>query len=198
MDAAARVGRLRVGLRDRARGRHHVQRQLGTSAEVDRAQRDDPDRATSCRSARSSRPTATPASGRTKVYRAGQLEEGDVEEAFRASEAVGDDRLQRNAGGRVNPDAFTHGTSAQRRRWSTRAAAPATRRAATRSPPTHVMQNAPRPQNLRRRYARPMSATIPAATEQISYDDLYARWERGNWRATEIDFSRTGSTGTSA
>jgi hypothetical protein len=35
-----------------------------------------------------------------------------------------------------------------------------------------------------------MTATIPAATEQISYADLYTRWERGNWRATEIDFSQ--------
>jgi ribonucleotide reductase beta subunit family protein with ferritin-like domain len=35
-----------------------------------------------------------------------------------------------------------------------------------------------------------MSATIPAATEQITYPDLYARWERGNWRATEIDFGQ--------
>ena len=52
-----------------------------------------------------------------EVFKAGQLEEGDIEEAFRASEAVGDDRLQKNAGQRVNPDAFTHGTSAQRRKW---------------------------------------------------------------------------------
>ncbi|MCW2968237.1 MAG: sterol-binding protein, partial [Solirubrobacteraceae bacterium] len=36
-----------------------------------------------------------------------------------------------------------------------------------------------------------MAATaIPAATAQITYDDLYARWEKGNWRATEIDFSQ--------
>ena len=35
-----------------------------------------------------------------------------------------------------------------------------------------------------------MTATIPAATEQISYADLYARWERGNWRATEVDFAQ--------
>jgi putative sterol carrier protein len=32
--------------------------------------------------------------------------------------------------------------------------------------------------------------TIPAATAQIAYEDLYARWEKGNWRATEIDFSQ--------
>ena len=35
-----------------------------------------------------------------------------------------------------------------------------------------------------------MAVTIPAATEQIDYADLYARWERGNWSATEIDFSQ--------
>ncbi len=35
-----------------------------------------------------------------------------------------------------------------------------------------------------------MAVTIPAATEQIDYADLYARWERGNWCATEIDFSQ--------
>lgn len=35
-----------------------------------------------------------------------------------------------------------------------------------------------------------MSATIPAATEQIDYQDLYTRWEKGNWRAMEIDFSQ--------
>jgi len=35
-----------------------------------------------------------------------------------------------------------------------------------------------------------MAVTVPAATEQIDYADLYARWERGNWSATEIDFSQ--------
>lgn len=35
-----------------------------------------------------------------------------------------------------------------------------------------------------------MAVTVPAATEQIDYADLYARWERGNWRATEIDFTQ--------
>jgi ribonucleotide reductase beta subunit family protein with ferritin-like domain len=34
------------------------------------------------------------------------------------------------------------------------------------------------------------TVTIPPATAQIDYDDLYARWERGNWRATELDFSQ--------
>jgi hypothetical protein len=42
------------------------------------------------------------------------LESGDVEEALRAAEAVGDDTLQKQAQGYVVPDSFTHGTSAQR------------------------------------------------------------------------------------
>lgn len=45
------------------------------------------------------------------------LESGDVESAVRAAGAVGDDRLQRMGTGHVNPDTFTHGTSAQRTEW---------------------------------------------------------------------------------
>jgi len=45
------------------------------------------------------------------------LEAGDIEEALTAANAIGDDRLQRESQGRVVPDAFTHGTSAQRMYW---------------------------------------------------------------------------------
>ena len=45
------------------------------------------------------------------------LEEGDIEEALRAANAIGDDRLQKQAQGYVVPESFTHGTSAQRMRW---------------------------------------------------------------------------------
>ena len=45
------------------------------------------------------------------------LEPGDVEEALTAATAIGDDRLQMKSRGHVVPDAFTHGTSAQRVRW---------------------------------------------------------------------------------
>jgi len=45
------------------------------------------------------------------------LEAGDIEEALNAATAIGDDRLQKEATGRVTPDSFTHGTSAQRLRW---------------------------------------------------------------------------------
>ena len=45
------------------------------------------------------------------------LEPGDIEEALRAANAIGDDRLQKQSQGHVVPDAFTHGTSEQRMYW---------------------------------------------------------------------------------
>jgi predicted metalloprotease len=46
-----------------------------------------------------------------------QLDPGDVDEALNAAAAIGDDRLQKQAQGRVVPESFTHGTSAQRVHW---------------------------------------------------------------------------------
>jgi len=46
-----------------------------------------------------------------------ELDPGDVEEALNAATAIGDDRLQQQTQGRVVPESFTHGTSAQRTRW---------------------------------------------------------------------------------
>ena len=96
---------------------HHVQQQLGTSDEVRRLSRENPDRGERA-------VDALRAAGRLLLrrlgvlgVRAGDLEEGDAEEAMRAAAAVGDDRLQRQAGGRIDPDSFTHGTSEQRARW---------------------------------------------------------------------------------
>lgn len=45
------------------------------------------------------------------------IEEGDIEEALNAANAIGDDRLQREATGSVSPESFTHGTSRQRMYW---------------------------------------------------------------------------------
>lgn len=47
----------------------------------------------------------------------GVLEAGDIEEALNAANAIGDDKLQKQSQGYVVPDAFTHGTSAQRMKW---------------------------------------------------------------------------------
>ena len=52
-----------------------------------------------------------------RMHERGILEGGDLEEALNTASAIGDDRLQRESMGRVAPDSFTHGTSAQRIAW---------------------------------------------------------------------------------
>jgi uncharacterized protein len=99
---------------------HHVQEQLGTSAEVTRMEQANP----SDRNALSVRlelqADCYAGVWAHTVFESGDLEKGDVKEAIRAAGAVGDDRLQRQAGGQVNPDTFTHGTSEQRTSWFNR------------------------------------------------------------------------------
>jgi uncharacterized protein len=94
---------------------HHVQQQLGTSAKVDQLRRSDPDRANEASVRQELQADCYAGVWAQSVF--DQLEPGDLDEAIRASEAVGDDRLQSQAGRRVNPDTFTHGSSAQRRAW---------------------------------------------------------------------------------
>ena len=51
------------------------------------------------------------------MQKEGILEPGDLEEALNTAQAIGDDRLQKQQGGRVVPDSFTHGTARQRYTW---------------------------------------------------------------------------------
>ena len=97
---------------------HHVQNQLGTSAKAQQAQR----RSSKVEANRISVAVELQADCYAGVWahyvqREDRLDSGDVEEAFRAAEAVGDDRLQEQANGQVVPDSFTHGSSAQRLAW---------------------------------------------------------------------------------
>jgi predicted metalloprotease len=98
---------------------HHVQNLLGTSDKIHNAQR------------RMSKREANELSVRLELqadYYAGVwahhakqsadiIESGDIEEAIRAAEAIGDDKLQMQGQGYVVPDSFTHGSSEQRIRW---------------------------------------------------------------------------------
>ncbi|HVJ01442.1 MAG TPA: neutral zinc metallopeptidase [Sphingomonas sp.] len=95
---------------------HHIQNLLGTAQQVSQIQR------------RSSESEGNAASVRLElqadcyagVWAAAnrdRLEPGDIEEGMTAANAIGDDTLQREAQGRVVPERFTHGSSAQRMQW---------------------------------------------------------------------------------
>jgi uncharacterized protein len=99
---------------------HHVQQQLGTSNEVSRLQHDNPGDANALSVRLELQADCYAGVWAHSVFAAGDLEKGDVREAIRAAAAVGDDRLQKQATGQVNPDTFTHGTSAQRTDWFNR------------------------------------------------------------------------------
>lgn len=96
---------------------HHVQNELGTSDEVRRLQQQQPRDANRLSVRLELQADCYAGVWANTVYEAGDLEQGDVEEAVGASEAVGDDRLQGRGGGGINPDSFTHGSSEQRARW---------------------------------------------------------------------------------
>ena len=98
---------------------HHVQNVTGTNGEVARAERENPDDANELSVRLELQADCYAGVWASTVYAEGDLERGDLAEAFTASEAVGDDRLQSQAGGRIDPDSFTHGTSEQRRSWFT-------------------------------------------------------------------------------
>lgn len=98
---------------------HHVQKLLGISAKVDGMR----GRVSEAQFNRLSVRTELQADCFAGVWahraqrERGLLEPGDLEEGLGAAAAIGDDRLQRQSGGSVVPDSFTHGSSAQRVRW---------------------------------------------------------------------------------
>ena len=96
---------------------HHVQKVLGTSDEVRRMQAESSGEANELSVRLELQADCYSGVWARSVYEEGDLEEGDLEEAITASQAVGDDRLQPEARGTVDPDSFTHGTSEQRARW---------------------------------------------------------------------------------
>jgi uncharacterized protein len=98
---------------------HHVQQQLGTSDEVQRLRGENPGDSNALSVRLELQADCYAGIWAHTVYAEGDLETGDVDEAVNASAAVGDDRLQRKASGEVNPDSFTHGSSAQRTKWFT-------------------------------------------------------------------------------
>jgi predicted metalloprotease len=98
---------------------HHVQNQLGILAKVQEAQRGmDKADANALQVRVELQADCLAGVWANRAQTKWQfIESGDVEAALQTATAIGDDRLQRRTQGYVVPDAFTHGTSAQRARW---------------------------------------------------------------------------------
>lgn len=108
---------------------HHVQNELGIMNKVNAANQKNPDGATGAKG--TSVRTELQADCFAGVwahsrYERGQadpskrLDDNDIEEALAAANGVGDDSIQEQATGRVNPESFSHGTSKQRQKWFTK------------------------------------------------------------------------------
>ena len=98
---------------------HHVQNLLGVASKVHEAQRRLPKAEANALSVRMELQADCLAGvwGKRADDMKRILDSGDLETALAAATAIGDDRLQQQAQGRVVPESFTHGTSAQRVRW---------------------------------------------------------------------------------
>ena len=95
---------------------HHIQNLLGTSDKVQQIQRSSNERDGNAASVRLEL-QADCYAGVWAAQNRDRMEPGDLEEGLTAAQAIGDDTLQKESQGRVVPDSFTHGTSAQRQAW---------------------------------------------------------------------------------
>jgi predicted metalloprotease len=96
---------------------HHVQQQLGIEGRVRSDSESSPDDANELSVRLELQADCFAGLWGRSAYDQGVLESGDLEEGIVAAEAVGDDRIQEQAQGRIDPESFTHGTSEQRREW---------------------------------------------------------------------------------
>jgi predicted metalloprotease len=96
---------------------HHVQQQLGTEEEVRRQSQDNPDDANELSVRLELQADCLAGVWGRSTYDRGILESGDLQEGLAAAASVGDDRIQSQAQGRIDPESFTHGTSEQRAHW---------------------------------------------------------------------------------
>ena len=99
---------------------HHVQNLLGISSEVRAEQLSDPENANDLSVRLELQADCLAGVWAHSAYEDELLEEGDLEEGLAAAAAVGDDRIQQQAGGPVDQESFTHGSSVQRTAWFTR------------------------------------------------------------------------------
>jgi predicted metalloprotease len=96
---------------------HHIQQQLGIEEQVRRQSQQNPDDANELSVRLELQADCLAGVWARSTYDRGILENGDLQEGLTAAAAVGDDRIQQQAQGRIDPETFTHGTSEQRAHW---------------------------------------------------------------------------------
>jgi predicted metalloprotease len=96
---------------------HHIQQQLGIEQKVRDQSQSNPDDANELSVRLELQADCLAGVWARSTYDRGLLESGDLQEGLTAASAVGDDRIQQQAQGRIDPESFTHGTSEQRAHW---------------------------------------------------------------------------------
>jgi predicted metalloprotease len=96
---------------------HHVQKLLGIEAKMRAAQQQNPGAANQLSVALELQADCFAGVWGHSTQERNLLDPGDVDSGLKAAAAVGDDRIQRMSRGTVNPETFTHGSSAQRMQW---------------------------------------------------------------------------------
>jgi predicted metalloprotease len=98
---------------------HRVQDLVGTERHMRRAQAEHPEARSALSVALELQADCYAGVWGHAAYAAGKVSQGEIAQALDAAAAIGDDRIQKQATGRVNPETFTHGTSAERQHWFT-------------------------------------------------------------------------------
>ena len=96
---------------------HHIQQQLGIEQKVRQESQSNPGDANELSVRLELQADCLAGVWARSTYDRGILENGDLQEGLTAAAAVGDDRIQQQAQGRIDPESFTHGTSKQRAHW---------------------------------------------------------------------------------
>jgi uncharacterized protein len=96
---------------------HHIQQQLGIEQDVRRQSQDDPGDANELSVRLELQADCLAGVWARSTYDRGILESGDLQEGLQAASSVGDDRIQAQTQGRIDPETFTHGTAEQRSHW---------------------------------------------------------------------------------
>ena len=96
---------------------HHIQQELGIEQQVRQESQANPDDANELSVRLELQADCLAGVWARSTYDRGLLESGDLQEGLTAAAAVGDDRIQQQAQGRIDPETFTHGTSEQRAHW---------------------------------------------------------------------------------